>query len=353
MNLDFLPLKSYTNITEGNALRMDWNQIVPKEELNYIMGNPPFVGHKLRTKEQAKDMEIMLEVPKYGKIDYVSAWYYKASEFIQNTKIKVSFVSTNSLCQGESVGTLWRYLIEKRNLEIQFAYTTFVWENEATNQAAVHCIIIGFTTYQTNHKKYIFENGKSKEAVYINAYLQDALDIFIKSRGQSITEGMPKMTKGNEATDGGNLSLTPSERKDIIVNPKVLVVPEATRYLFGVLESNVHMAWMRVVTGRLKSDFEYYPSVYNNFPFPNPTDKQKEKIEKTAQGILNARVLYPNSSLADLYDELTMPPELRKAHQENDKAVMEAYGFNWRTMTESDCVAELMKMYQKLVDEKK
>ena len=116
------------------------------------------------------------------------------------------------------------------------------------------------------------------------------------------------------------------------------------------MTSNVHMAWMRVVCGRLKSDYSYSPAVYNNFPWPNPTEEQKQKIEQTAQAILDARALYPNSSLADLYDELTMPVELRRAHQNNDRAVMQAYGFNVKTMTESQCVAELFKLYQKLIN---
>lgn len=135
---------------------------------------------------------------------------------------------------------------------------------------------------------------------------------------------------------------------DVIASNKLYIVPDASEFMFGVMTSNVHMAWMRVVCGRLKSDYSYSPSVYNNFPWPTPSDSQKAKIEATAQAILDARAKYPDCSLADLYDEIAMPPELRKAHQENDKAVMTAYGFDWRAMTESDCVAELFKMYQEL-----
>lgn len=138
---------------------------------------------------------------------------------------------------------------------------------------------------------------------------------------------------------------------DTIVSDAVQIIPDATIYEFGVLISNVHMAWMRAVCGRLKSDYRYSKDVvYNNFPWPTPTDAQKAKIEQTAQAILDARALYPDSSLADLYDEVTMPPELRKAHQNNDRAVMQAYGMPIKGTTESSCVAELMKMYQKLVD---
>jgi type I restriction-modification system DNA methylase subunit len=455
MNLDFLPLKTNANIVEENALHIDWETVVSPNELNYIMGNPPFRGHRLRNKEQSLDMEVMKDVPKYGKVDYVGAWFYKAAHYMQNTKIFAAFVSTNSICQGESVGTLWKYLIETLHLQIQFAHTTFVWESEASEQAAVHCIIVGFSTYKTNNHKSIYSGNSKEDAEHINAYLINAPDVFLTSRGKVLTEGFPQMIKGNEATDGGNLSLTVEERKeilarypeaerfiksyvgssefinnkeryciwlkgvapseyrhitpimdrlekvrafrannvtkavhkladtpmlfaqirqpdtdyllvptvssqrrryipmgfmnkDIIVNPKVLVVSDATLYLFGVLESNVHMAWMRVVTGRLKSDFEYYPSVYNNFPFPTVSETQRQQIELTAQGILDARAMFGQCSLADLYDPLTMPPELKKAHIANDKAVMQAYGFNIREMSEADCVAELMKMYEKI-----
>ena len=457
MQLDFLPLKTNAYIEEVNALSIDWNEVVPKYYINYIMGNPPFRGHRLRSKEQSKDMEIMSDVPKYGKIDYVGAWFYKAAEYIQNTMIKTAFVSTNSICQGESVGTLWKYLVEEKNIEIQFAYKTFNWESEASSQAAVHCVIIGFTSYKSKSEKLLFSGVNPKKVEHINAYLHAAPDIFLESRGKILTAGMPRMIKGNEATDGGHLSLTAEERneiiakypsanafikpyigasefinrkeryciwlkgvspseyrnippimerlelvrefrannvtkavhkfadtpmlfaqlrqpetdfllvptvssqrrryipmgfmsKDIIVNPKVLVVSDATLYLFGILESNVHMSWMRVVTGRLKSDFEYYPSVYNNFPFPSPTEEQIKRIEQTAQAILDARNLYPDCSLADLYDDLTMPPELRRAHQLNDKAVMQAYGFWGKLNSESECVAELMQMYKKMAE---
>lgn len=140
---------------------------------------------------------------------------------------------------------------------------------------------------------------------------------------------------------------------EVIAGDKLFMVPDASLYHFGVLMSNVHMAWMRAVAGRLKSDYSYSNTVvYNNFPWPSPTKSQRERVERTARQILDARAVYPQASLADLYDELTMPPELRRAHQENDKAVMIAYGFDWRTMTESDCVAALMRMYQQLTTKK-
>lgn len=462
MDIDFLPLTTNAFIHEGNALKMNWNNVLPHGTCSYIMGNPPFIGHQWRTKSQTEDMKIAFyDLDKHGKLDYVCGWYNKAADYIQNTRIQTAFVSTNSICQGETVPILWKFLFSIKHVIINFAYRTFVWKSESLNNAAVHCVIIGFSCIDLKREKYIYtENGK-KRACNINGYLMDAPNVFIHSRTkESLTPNMPKMSKGSQPTDGGNLILsegeavsliksypiaqefikpyissrdfiqgnkryciwlqnvtpdkyrkitplmerirkvaevrlkspTASVRKDAekpmlftqirqpctsylaipevssqrrryipigymtqdeIASNKLYIVQNASLYLFGVLISNVHMAWMRIVAGRLKSDYSYSPAVYYNFPWPTPTPVQKAKIEKAAQAILDARAKYPNSSLADLYDELTMPPELRKAHQENDKAVMEAYGFDWRHMTESDCVAELMKLYQKLVDAEK
>ena len=453
--MDFFPLKSYTNIVEGNALRIDWNDVVPASELNYIMGNPPFVGHQLRTDSQVKDMDVVFDgFGNYGKLDYVCCWYKMAADYMRDTQIKTALVSTNSIVQGESVSTLWRPLFEYYPFEITFAHRTFIWDSEAHIKAHVHCVIIGFSLYKSRDRKIIYDNNQSYEVSNINGYLLDAPNVFIESRGKSLIKDMPEMTKGSQPTDGGNLFLdlnekdamlleypetaefikpfvgatefinnkprfclwlkgvspikyrhispimdrlkavahmresspTASVRKDaqtpmlftqirqpekeyIIVprhssenrkyipmgfmSPNVIcgdanyMIPNASLFLFGLLESHIHMAWMRVVCGRIKSDYRYSPSVYNNFPWPTPTDAQKAKIEKTAQAILDARNLYPDCSLADLYDEVTMPPELRKAHQENDKAVMDAYGFNPR-MSEPEIVAELFRMYSKL-----
>lgn len=461
INLDFLPLKSYTNITEGNALRIDWNEVVPKEELNYIMGNPPFVGQQLRTKEQSDDMiSVFGKGSPETKLDYVLCWYKKAIKYINNKDIKVAFVSTSSICQGESVPTFWKNFVKKDNAEIQFAHTSFEWKSEASEKAMVYCVIIGFTNKHLTTEKKIYSNGQEKKVNFINAYLISAPNIWIVNRSNNNFYGLPKMTKGSEPTDGGNLFMDAEEKKelelkypilkqyikpfiggteflnnkfgkytryclyfkngnpsdytnikevsdrlkkikeirenssadrirnmanypflfcqdrqpesdylvfpqhttskrkyipigfmskDIIVGNACYMVPNISLYEFGVLTSNVHMAWTKVVCGRLGEGYRYSPAIYNNFPWCNPTEEQKKKIEKTALAILDARALYQNSSLADLYDELTMPKELRKAHQENDKVVMEAYGFDWKKMTESDCVAELMKMYEKLV----
>ncbi|NLK45093.1 MAG: class I SAM-dependent DNA methyltransferase [Treponema sp.] len=458
IDLDFLPLKTYPNIVEDNALRMNWEDVVQKHELNYIMGNPPFVGYSLQDAEQKEDIKNVFRdkngkpYKNAGKIDYVAGWYYKACQYMQGTNIKAALVSTNSITQGEQVAFIWQLLLELFDVRIHFAYQSFVWDSEASDKAQVHVVVIGFSSGFEQDIKYLFDSGSVKKVERINPYLIEAPDVLIESRRKSICD-VPAMIYGNKPTDGGFLFLTPDEREqfllkepkvkkfikqiygaeefinnkkryclwlvdatpselrsmplvlervsqvrdfrlkstkeatrksaetpalfqeirqpkkdyiiiprvssenrkyipigfvssEIIVNDAVQIIPDADLYHFGILTSNVHMAWMRVVAGRLKSDYRYSANiVYNNFPWASPSESQKAKIETTAQNILDARALYPDSSLADLYDELTMPPELRKAHQENDKAVMDAYGFEWRNMTESECVASLFKIY--------
>ena len=456
--LNFPPLKSYTNIVEGNALRIDWETVVPKKELSYIMGNPPFVGYTYQSKEQKADLA-ELKTGAGKNIDYVAGWYLKAAKMIYNTHIRTAFVSTNSIAQGEQVSAIWKLMEEKLHAHIDFAHRTFRWDSEASLKAHVHCVIIGFSSAASVKPAKIYTGTQVIEAKNINAYLLDAPSVFIEKRNQPICE-VPMMCKGSQPTDGGNLLFDTKESVEQLVkaeplaakyirefvgadefikgkrryclwlvnaNPSdlkkcpeimrrvaavretrlkstkaatrkqaetptlfteirqpdgtyvvvpevssekrryvpigfmdektvcsnlVFIVPEAELYHFGVITSNVHMAWMRVVCGRLKSDYRYSNTlVYNNFPWPTPTEQQKLKIEQTAQAILDARALYPDSSLADLYDELTMPPELRKAHQANDRAVMDAYGFvkgSPARTSESACVAELMKMYQTL-----
>ena len=458
MKDEFLPLRTYTNIAEGNALRIDWEDVVSPLECNYIMGNPPFVGARLMSTEQKQDIAaIFTGVKNAGNIDYVGCWYIKVSDYIKNTNIKTALVSTNSICQGEQPAILWKKLMHD-GIVINFAYRTFRWDSEASLKAHVHCIIVGFS-YINNKNKYIFDDNKVIRCNNINAYLIDADNVIVESRKHPISNAV-EIGIGNKPIDGGNYLFTDEEKKEFIkkeplsekyfkrwygsqefinnktrwclflkfcppeelrkmphcmerinnvkkirldsksegtrklaeyplkfhienfpntnyivlpetsserrkyipfgfMTPDVLcsnalrLVPNASLYDFGVLESNVHMAWMRTVAGRLKSDYRYsIDIVYNNFPWPLVSDKQKEKIEKTAQNILNIRNNYPNSSLADLYDPNAMPQDLFKAHKQNDAAVMEAYGFDWRKMSESDCVSKLMKMYQKLVEEK-
>ncbi|WP_341473035.1 DNA methyltransferase [Ruminococcus callidus] len=456
INLNFLPLKSYANIVEGNALRIDWESVVPKEKLNYIMGNPPFVGARLMNTVQKDDvLSIFDGVKNNGNLDYVSCWYKKAADMMTGTEIRTALVSTNSITQGEQVAILWKNLFE-HGVHIDFAYRTFRWDSEASLKAHVHCVIVGFSKASNQKPKRIFDGGSVKIAKNINGYLIESDNIVIESRTNPICK-VNTIRMGNQPIDDGNYIFTEEEMAefiriepkskpyfhlfygsrefinripryclwlgdcspkelhsmpecmkrienvrqfrlsskrastlrladtptrfqtenmpttnyivipevssqnrryvpmgfmtpDIMCSNKVRLIPNATLYHFGVLTSNVHMAWMRTVCGRLKSDYDYsIKIVYNNFPWCNPTPEQKAKIEKTAQAILDARALYPDCSLADLYDETTMPPELRKAHQANDFAVMAAYGFD-RKITESECVAELMKRYQELVE---
>ena len=460
MSLDFLPLKSYANITEGNALRLDWESVVPKDKLNYIMGNPPFVGYSLQSKGQKEDILSVYVDEKgkpyktAGKIDYVSGWYFKAAQLMQGTDIRTAFVSTNSITQGEQVAGVWKPLYDRFGIHIDFAHRTFRWDSEASIKAHVHCVIVGFSPAPNQAPKRIYTMERYQEAENINPYLLDAPNAFVDSRNKPICD-VPLMTTGNRPADGGHLiieadeydefiakepnalpyikrlvgaaefinnkkrwclwlvGISPAELrkmplvlqrveackadrenapdagrrklaerptqfreinnpdtfvvvpavsserrryvpigfldKNTIATNLVITIPDAQLYHFGVLTSNVHMAWMRAVCGRLKSDYRYSKDVvYNNFPWPTLTDAQKAKIEQTAQAILDARALYPDCSLADLYDEIAMPPELRKAHQQNDRAVMQAYGFDVATTTETSCVAELMRMYQRL-----
>ena len=504
-DIDFLPLKSYINIREGNALRMDWDvmeipdnvptiyaknayvifedepmmvseHLVELEEVNliashrnripklpkryrvrydYIIGNPPFVGQAMRTKEQTDDLKVVFAPSKdYGKLDYVAGWFKKAAELIKGTNAEAAFVSSNSICQGESVNLFWQKLLGD-NLFINFAHNTFKWTSEAKTKAAVMCVIIGFSNKERKNK--LLFNGEKYEIVeHINGYLKAAPDVFITNRSKSINEGLAKVVQGSPPADDGRLLFNKAEREELVKHypelDEVLLpfvgsrefindtdytryclwlvgkrpadyahIPELTerfryineyrlkspvdriqktadkpylftqnrqpetdylliprvssssrRYIpvgflppnviasdsavlvynaslvdFGIICSNVHNAWMRVVAGRLKNDYRYAPSVYYNFPMPSPTEEQKQRIEQTAQAIIDARKLYPNKSLADMYGEnMYLYPELLSAHQDNDRAVMQAYGFNVKTMTESQCVAELFKLYK-------
>jgi hypothetical protein len=438
---------------------MDWEDVVPKSGLNYIMGNPPFVGARLMNKEQKADVLSIFGAKwkNAGNLDYVSCWYKKTADFIRETTVRAALVSTNSVTQGENVANLWKPLFAD-GIHIDFAHRTFRWDSEAKLKAHVHCVIVGFSVAESKKEKRIFTSDEMHVVKNINAYLLDAENVFVESRSKAICS-VPEIGIGNKPIDGGFYLFTEEEMQDFllkepkaeklfrpwygsrefinrcpryclwlgdctpaelrkmpecmkrveavrqyrlsspsagtvkladrptrfhvenmpegnyIVIPKVsserrryvpigfmtpdifcsdlvFIVPNASLYHFGILTSNVHMAWMRAVCGRLEMRYRYSKDVvYNNFPWPSPTDEQKVKIKQTAQAILDARALYPDSSLADLYDEITMPPELRKAHQNNDRAVMQAYDFSIKETTESSCVAELMKMYQELTKE--
>lgn len=448
-DIDFLPLHSYANIHEGNALHMDWRHVCPHPD--YIIGNPPFVGARLMSPEQKDDMLYVFgkDWKNLGNIDYVGAWYKRSAELMKGTSIQTALVSTNSISQGEQVANLWAPLM-RDGLKINFAHCTFRWDSEASLKAHVHVVIVGFS-YVDNHNKFIFDNGQTIKAAHINPYLVDAPDTFIYSRSKALCN-VPAIGIGNKPIDGGNYLFKKEEMDEFIkkepksasyfhlwygseefihqkpryclwlgdCSPKeinemplckqrvenvrllrlasksagtrrladrptrfhvenmpngdsiiipsvssekrryvpmgfihkgtfasnlVLLIPSATLYHFGILESNVHMAWMRVVCGRLKSDYRYSKDVvYNNFPWPSPTAGQAEKIATTAQGILDARSHYPDSSLADLYNPNLMPYDLLEAHRANDRAVMAAYGFATR-MTETECVSRLFDLY--------
>ncbi|MBQ3003811.1 MAG: class I SAM-dependent DNA methyltransferase [Clostridia bacterium] len=463
VSLDFLPLKSYANIVEGNALRIDWETVVPKDKLNYIMGNPPFVGYSLQSAEQKQDILTIYVDEKgkpyktAGKIDYVAGWYFKASVLMQDTSIRTAFVSTNSITQGEQVASVWKPLYDRFSIHIDFAHRTFRWDSEASIKAHVHCVIVGFSTAPNHKPKQLYSSERVQLVDNINFYLIEAPTIFVDSRSKPICN-VPSMTTGNRPADGGHLiienddldaflSKEPRAKKyikkligseefinnkkrwclwlvdanpaELLKMPEVMkrinqcrqdrlsgapdrqkladtptlfretlnpasfmlipkvsserrkyipigffdqntistdlnfIIPDASLYHFGILTSNVHMAWVRAVCGRLKSDYRYSKDiVYNNFPWCNPTPEQKRKIEQTAQAILDARAIYHDCSFANLYGEqMYMFPKLLQAHRENDRAVMQAYGFPVKNdFTESMCVAELIKMYQILVE---
>ena len=457
--LNFLPLKTNAHIVEGNALRIDWNDVVDKNELNYIMGNPPFVGARLMKQGSIQKKEVQ---DTFGKIkdvqdlDYVTCWYKIAANYIQNTKIEVCFVSTNSICQGSQVPILWNTLLNEFHIHINYAYQTFRWNSESLDQAAVHCVIVCFANYNRK-SKYIYPLDSDKQIVKnISPYLTEGTDTFVVASKNALCN-VPKMSFGNQPRDGGNFVISPDERTEIlskepdlekwlhpyigaeefikgkkryclwlvhatpndikrskilynkveavrqfrlsssakttngyakvpncfaqmtqpegvdylivprvssenriyipigfmlpdnISSDAVQIVPNATVFHFGVLTSNVHMAWMRAVCGRLKSDYRYSKEiVYNTFPWPEPTESQKRRIEETAQGILDVREKYADTPMSTLYDRTLMPNDLYKAHKANDKAVMQAYGMPIKETDESACVAWLMRLYQKM-----
>lgn len=454
----FLPLKTYTNIVEANALTIDWEDVVPKGRLSYIIGNPPFLGARLMNKDQKETIKsVFHNITGYGNLDLVCGWYQKSAEFIKDTAIATAFVSTNSISQGEQANILWKSIHKvSKDIHINYAYKTFKWESDATDKAAVHVVIIGFSCKDTSLK--IIENNTYKEVKNINQYLFDAPMVLVEKRSIPLQSNIEQIKFGSMPNDNGYLSnfneqekdiliekgvnpnlfkpivgakefihrdftrfalwLTGTERnlwihdknikeliehvkefrlaskraatqklaevpwefgeirqpetdyllvprvssekrkyipigymsKDIIATDAVFTVPNASLYTFGILTSSTHNAWMRTVAGRLEMRYRYSNTiVYNNFPWPEVNEKQKEKIEKTAQAVLDARALYPDNSMADLYDELTMPRELRKAHEANDKAVLEAYGLN-KNSSEDEIVAHLFTLYNKLVE---
>ncbi|MHC1787269.1 MAG: class I SAM-dependent DNA methyltransferase [Christensenellales bacterium] len=458
MNLIDFPIRDNANILQGNALRMDWGAIVPPEKLDYIIGNPPYLGANIMTQEQKADVHAVFgNLDSVGNLDYVSCWYWITAKMMNvNARVRASLVSTNSISQGEQVAILWKPLL-KLGIKIDFAYRTFRWSNEARGKAAVHCIIIGFSRGGLAERKLIFDDAITITADNINPYLVDAPDAVIESRTKPLSV-VSIMQKGSQPTDDGNLTLSKEEKDNLlssypdagefirpfigakeyiqgleeryciwlvnvspakyahihaikeriarvrafrmnsmkaktrqdadvpmlfqeirqpegeyILVPRVssesrryipmgflpgtvicgdtnLMVPNATRYEFGVLVSSAHMAWMRAVAGRLKSDYRYSAQiVYNNFVWPQADQQQKARIALTATSILETRQKYPGAPLAVLYDDTVMPPDLRRAHQDNDRAVWEAYQRAWPLGDEPACVAHLMRLYRAAV----
>lgn len=455
-----LPLKKSANIVHADALETNWENVVSKNELSYIIGNPPFIGSKIM-KQNQRD-QIVKEFDNAdgsGVLDYVTGWYIKAAKYIQDTKIKVAFVSTNSIVQGEQTSILWGQMLNKYKIKIHFAHRTFKWSNEAKGNAAVYCVIVGFANYDTANKS-IFEyediKGEAHElkAKNINPYLVDAKDIFIGKRRKPICN-VPEISFGSMPNDGGNFLFTDEEKNEFVAkepnsekffkplisaheflnghkrwclwlknaNPtdlkeaklvterienvrklraestrqatqklaafptlfgedrqpkgdyvliprhssenrkyipmgffdensiasdSCLFIEGAKLYHFGILMSSIHMTWVKNMCGRIKSDYRYSNElVYNNYPFPdNPNDKQVKAIETAAQKVLDARLQFPESSLADLYDPLTMPPALIKAHNELDKAVDLAYRPQAFT-SEANRMVFLFELYEK------
>ncbi|MBK1641980.1 hypothetical protein CKO12_08870 [Chromatium okenii] len=457
-----IPLTHSATIRHGNALQIDWRELVPPSGLNYILGNPPFVGSKYMSDSQRAEVASIFHAVKgAGILDFVSAWYRQATDYMtDNPEIKTAFVATNSITQGEQVGVLWSDLL-KRGVKIHFAHRTFQWSSEAKGKAAVHCVIIGFAVRDVANKSlFDYETAQSeatetKVKNNINPYLINAADIVVNKRSKPICD-VPEMCFGNQPIDDGNFIFSAAEKKqfltenptaeqflrlflgaeeflnggerwclwlkdakpeelhrfptimrrlelirkfrlsskrlvtrqlaatpnlfafishpdsDYLVIPRVsserrhyiplgfvdsqtvvsdaaLIVPHATLYHFGVLTSAMHMAWMRTVCGRLKSDYRYSASiVYNNFPWPEKiTGQQRNTIGQAAQAVLDARAQAPNASLAALYDPLTMPVELVKAHRQVDAAVDAVYS-KQKFSGDAERVAFLFERYQQL-----
>jgi hypothetical protein len=455
-----LPLKKSANIVHGNALQVDWETVISKEKLSYIIGNPPFYGSRNQSKEQKKDtIEVFQDKINSGVLDYVACWYYKASKFIDKTNIKVAFVSTNSICQGIQVPTLWQFLINTEKIFIHFAHQTFGWSNEAKGNAAVYCVIIGFAKFDVP-KKLLFEyenirsNPTERIVSHINPYLLETKDIFILPRTKPLNN-RSSMMKGNAAIDDGNfifnsdteveefkikypeqsflvrkfigsdelinnyhrycLWLKDAKPTDIKNNPDIksrverirtfresspksatrkwaetptlfmedrqpksdylmipvvsselrkyipigfltqeiianyssFILPKASIFEFGIISSLMHNIWIQNICGKLEGRIRYSNTLgYNNFPFPEKlTEKQIRLIEQKAQVIIDIRNEFNSNSLAELYDQSSMPPALLKAHNELDKAVDLAYRSQPFT-SEANRMVYLFELYE-------
>ena len=447
-----LPLSKYISIRKANALYVNWKDFAP--DVDFIIGNPPFVGARVKSAAQAADVQKVFDGWKnLGNLDYVCCWYKMATDFMAGKNIRAALVSTNSVCQGESIGTLWKNLFAE-GIHIDFAHRTFKWLSDSENMAHVHCVVVGFSSAPNNKPKKIFDGDKVYIAENINAYLVDGEDIFVESRPNHLQDFVPAIRFGSMPNDGGNLIIEPydlnyflqneptaqkyihlyigaeefikskkryclwlegvpmseikkmplvlervekvrehrlnskraatrkfattpqlfteirqptsnyilipvtsSERRryvpigfltsNVIANSQAFIISNAELYHFGILTSSIHMAWVRAVAGRLKSDYRYSATVvYNNFIWSLPTAEQRNLIEETAQKILDVRAGFSDWTYAALYDENKMPAALRLAHKANDYAVALAYGFEKFWEDEPRVVAELMKLYK-------
>jgi hypothetical protein len=462
-----IPLTTSPHIVHGNALTLDWNEVLPAERCSYVLGNPPFLGKKEQSLEQKAAFEpVMKHIKGFGVLDFVAAWYVLAARYLassSSTKTRCGLVSTNSITQGEQVGVLWGSLLSQ-GVHIHFAHRTFRWSNEARGKAAVHCVIVGFGL-EDRPGKMIYEyetvNGPPHgvPAAHINPYLVDYPDVLLHRRSRSVCP-TPALVEGITPLDNGILTFSESEKADFlktepgaakwfrpwltghdfingnvnyclwlsdakpaelrsmdsvmellakvrffrenskssqgfagtpwlfrettiptryILIPKTsserreffpmgfvenVVVTNSTLYMdgggvfeFGVLSSTMHNAWIRNVGGRLKSDYRYSKDiVYNNFPWPgctgeSLTEAQRSAIETAAQSVLDTRTQFPGDTLADLYDPLTMPSALLKAHHKLDAAVDKAYQSSGGLKTypsDAERVAFLFGLYQRI-----
>ena len=457
MDLDCLPLRESANIVCGNALRTNWNSIVPASKSPFIIGNPPFAGSKSLTNSQKEDMTkyVFKTQKRAGTLDYVAAWYKKSVDYMRGTDAKAAFVSTCSIVQGEQPGILFDVLFH-RGMKIDFAWQPFRWSSEDLGRATVTCVIIGFHVGSVPRQRTLFDaHGLSRSVSRINAYLLDGPMLALKRRGKPLGD-VPRTRIGNKPIDDQNYLFTPAQKDEflkreprakryfrpwvgteelisnqpryclfladatpgeikqlpavqervaavkryrlnresnqtkalantptrfhvttlldapylaipevsselrmyipmafldnsILCSNLVKVIPGATLYHFGILTSSVHMAWVRAVCGRMEMRYRYSSEiVYNNFPWPSPSARQQKRIEQTAQAILDARSAYPDSSLDALYNSITMPNELFKAHQANDKAVLDAYAMD-KSLKEHQIVETLLSLYERTI----
>lgn len=457
-----IPLKASPHIVHGNALRLDWADVLAPERCSYVLGNPPFVGARQMNPAQRADANLVfLGVQNAGVLDFVACWYVKAAKYVGDapeSRTSCAFVSTSSICQGEQVGVLWQRLLAL-GMHIHFAHRTFSWRNEAKGRAAVHCVIVGFGR-EAAADTWLFEyedpkgEPQARQVTRLNPYLVEAGDVLLERRGSPLCDA-PAISYGSFALDDGHytigleerasllmespalqnflrpfvggeelingqprwcvwlaesspaeirnqpllinkiervrewrlssgrartreLGATPSafaevrqpktryvafptvssERRTyipiafldptVIASNQIYVIANATHFHFGVLTSAMHNAWVRTVCGRLESRYRYSAAiVYNNFPWPDPSDAHRSAIEAAAQVVLDARAAFPGSTLADLYDPLTMPPQLAKAHQKLDAAVDAAYSRR-HFHGDADRVAFLFERYEQL-----